>query len=361
VVRDKVHLSLFLVIPLILVLFALGPLWIAITILAKTIGPYLDSGLPVPAAATDKAFRWIGLSLGIGGATALAAGVLITYAITRPIRRFMHAFEDITLGRSPGWLRSEVSGEFAQLSDNFNRMLSSLKGQQAIRQAERLAALGALAAGVAHEIRNPLGSIRGLAQLLSEDETDSRRKKYADAIVAQTERLNGALDTLLHLARPTHSEMKRENLHDILRRASEMLDFELVHKGIELRRQFQNDLPGVVVDGEAMLQAFFNILLNAVQAAPKGAVILIQTESRSDRIRILIRNTGSVIPVVDRDRIFDPFFTTKEGGTGLGLAITHQVVTAHEGTIEVTSGEDGTTFAIEVPVERETEAAKRET
>ena len=349
--RDKVHLSLFVVIPMILVLFALGLPWIVITILSKTIGPYLNSGMPVPTAETEKAFRWIGLSLGIGGVTALVAGVLITYAITRPIRRFIHAFEDITLGKSTGRLRSEVSGEFAQLSDNFNRMLSSLKGRQAVRQAERLAALGALAAGVAHEIRNPLGSIRGLAQLLSEDDTDSRRKKYADAIVAQTERLNGALDTLLHLARPTHSEMKRENLNEILHRASEMLDFELGHKEIELRRQFQGDLPGMVVDGEAMLQAFFNILLNAVQASPKGAVISIQTESQPEGlVRILIRNTGSMIPAGDRERIFDPFFTTKEGGTGLGLAITHQVITAHGGTVEVASGNDGTTFTIELPV-----------
>lgn len=362
VAKDRVHLSLFILIPLVLVVFAMGPLWIVITILSNTVGPHLSDGLPVPPAEAARASRWIGISLAAAGSTALVAGILIAYAITRPIRRFNRAFEEISEGRSPHWLGSDVSGEFAKLSDNFDRMISSLKGRQAIRQTERLAALGALAAGVAHEIRNPLGSVRGLAQLLSEDVEEPERKKYAAAIVTQTDRLNHALETLLHLARPSEPRMSREDINGILRRSVELIDFEREHKGIALKEEYRSGLPSPMVEGEAMLQAFFNILLNAVQAAPRGAVISVGTESAAPaRIRIRIRNTGPAIPTEDLDRIFDPFFTTKEGGTGLGLAITHQVVTAHEGNLEVTSDGDGTAFTIDLPVKRETEDVRRET
>ena len=197
VARNKVHLSLFFLIPLILVLFTAGPLWIALVILSKSLGPAWNPGLSFEPDGYQKIIRWIAIDFGVSAGLALVSGILIAYAITKPISRISGAFQDITSGKPPKHFHVETSGEFAHLSEEYNRMVSTLQGQDKIRQAERLAALGGLAAGVAHEIRNPLGSIRGLAQLLKEDNAEEKRKKYAEEVITQADRLNRALEILL--------------------------------------------------------------------------------------------------------------------------------------------------------------------
>jgi signal transduction histidine kinase len=355
-VNKKVHLSLFFIIPLLLVLFACAPLLIAVMILSQSLLPLWKAGQPVSPDQMARAIRLIAIDLGASGLMALVAGFLIAYAVTQPVTRFKHAFQDIISGKPSPLSGMESSEEFVHLHEAFNRMVSSLKFQSRLAQAERLAALGALAAGVAHEIRNPLGSIRGLAQLLSENSTDAQQKKYAETVMAEADRLNRALEILLHLARPLDRggvtpPLSKEDINALLHQSVELLAFERKKKDIAVIEQYQPGLPDLSADAEAIRQAFFNILLNAVQAVqPSGKIRVATRRNGTGPIQIEIRNTGPTISPEDLKRIFDPFFTTKEQGTGLGLAITHQVVTAHGGTIEVESGNHETVFMIELPV-----------
>lgn len=349
--QHKVHLSLFFLIPLLLVLFACAPLLIALMILSGAHFRFGNTGIAMPPDQAQEALRLIAIDLGLSSLMALASGVLIAYAITRPVSRIRDAFRQIISGRSPAPLHVETSGEFASLSEEFNRLIATLELQEKLKQTEKLAALGTLAAGVAHEVRNPLGSIRGLAQLIKEGASNGKKEKYAETIVAEADRMNRVLEKLLHLARPSSPTVRKENLNVLLHQAVELLGFGSEQKQIRLIEQYETDLPVFEMDCEAMLQAFFNILLNAVQAMEEKGEIAVKTFfAPAGTIRVEIRNTRSIIPQKIIKRVFEPFFTTKEDGTGLGLTIAHQVVSAHGGTIDVKSSYDETTFTIELPV-----------
>jgi signal transduction histidine kinase len=351
ILQHKVHLSLFFLIPLLLVLFASAPLLIALMILSSAPIRFGNTGVAMPPGQAQEAIRLIAIDLGLSSLLALVAGVLIAYAITRPMSRIRDAFQQIISGRSPVQLRVETSGEFASLSEEFNRMMATLELQEKLRQTEKLAALGTLAAGVAHEVRNPLGSIRGLAQLLMESSSDAKEEKYAETIVAEADRMNRVLEKLLHLARPSSPTVRMENLNVLLHQAVELLGFGSQQKQIRVIEQHAKDIPKLEMDCEAMLQAFFNILLNAVQAMGEEGEIIVKTFfAPAGNIRIEIRNTRSVIPQKIIKRVFEPFFTTKEDGTGLGLTIAHQVVSAHGGTIDVKSDPNETVFFVELPM-----------
>ena len=162
------------------------------------------------------------------------------------------------------------------------------------------------------------------------------------------------LGKLIHLARPSRPSVRKESLNDLLSQAVELLAFERKAKDIKIVEQYDPELPEIEIDQEAMLQAFLNILLNAVQAMENGGKIEVATVLLTPRlIQVEIRNTGSSIPKMARRRVFDPYFTTKENGTGLGLAITYQVVASHGGTIDVQSNDFETKFIIELPVKSE--------
>jgi signal transduction histidine kinase len=353
ILQHKVHLSLFFLIPLLLVLFASAPLLIALMILSSAPIRFGNTGLAMPPDQAQEVIRLIAMDLGLSSLLALVAGVLIAFAITRPMSRIRDAFQQIISGRSPTQLRVETSGEFASLSEEFNRMIATLELQEKLKQTEKLAALGTLAAGVAHEVRNPLGSIRGLAQLIREGSSDGKKEKYAETIVAEADRMNRVLEKLLHLARPSSPTVRKENLNVLLHQAVELLGFGNQQKQIRANEQYAADIPKLEMDCEAMLQAFFNILLNAVQAmGDKGEIVVKTCFTPAGTIWIEIRNTRSIIPQKIIKRVFEPFFTTKEDGTGLGLMIAHQVVSAHGGTIDVRSGPNETTFLIELPVQK---------
>ena len=351
--KNTFHLSLLVLIPLCLVLFAIGPLWVAVTILSKALLPVWRSGLPLHPDLVQGVIQSIRMDFWISVVVSLTAGWIIAYALIHPLSQIRRAFREIVSGKSPEQIKLDTSGEFKDLSDEFNQMVSTLELQERIRQTERLAGLGALAAGVAHEIRNPLGSIRGLAQLLKEGDVDWEKRKYSDEIIKQVDRLNETLGTFLHLSRPSNRILTRENINHLLHQGVELLRFEGSEKDIRLIENYDHRIPELELDSEAMLQAFLNIFLNAVQAIPESGQITVETSLTGDgQVNILISNTQSTIPPGDLKRVFDPFFTTKQDGTGLGLAITHQVVTSHDGKIDVYAQGDQTVFKIELPIKK---------
>lgn len=224
--------------------------------------------------------------------------------------------------------------------------------EEQVRRADRLAALGELAAGVAHEIRNPLTSVKGYAQFLGEDlQPGDPRQDYLATIVQEADRANRIMEELLRFARPTTPYFRYVNLEEELEQTL-VLARQVHSKHIQIIRDY-HPLPPVMADSEQLKQVFLNLLINAAQAmADSGGIIRVSTDYLPEKrmVVLTVDDTGPGIPPEYVDRLFDPFFTTKEKGTGLGLAIAHQIVRLHGGNIEVESRPGrGATFHVYLP------------
>ncbi|MBI3008317.1 MAG: PAS domain-containing sensor histidine kinase [Candidatus Omnitrophica bacterium] len=229
--------------------------------------------------------------------------------------------------------------------------------EEQMRRADRLAALGSLAAGVAHEIRNPLGSVKGLAQLLREDLKEGDPKRgYTDVIVKEIDRLNKVVEELLSFARPEESHVESRAINEIIDDALQLAKHDASQSRIEIIRNYDKDLPYVSADSKKLQQAFLNIIFNAFHAMKeKGGQLNITTRLYEDPkfVEIRFQDTGPGIAPEHINRLFDPFFTTREDGTGLGLTITHQIIDSHGGRISVRSSPGkGASFSVCLPGER---------
>jgi two-component system sensor histidine kinase HydH len=243
--------------------------------------------------------------------------------------------------------RGEVSGAVVLLRD-----LRALKAlQQRVERTERLAALGRLAAGVAHEIRNPLGAIRGLVQYFQATwKEDSEQRGYLDVIIREVDRLNRVVSDLVEFARPRELQREPHDLAEIVRHTVALMQSDVRAKGIHIVHELAEGLPPLAVDRHLVLQALLNILLNAIEAMESGGVLGIRLADGPACIELAIQDSGRGIPPDHLSRVFDPFFTTKPQGTGLGLAIAHSVIQAHDGEIAVDSTPGkGTTVTLRLP------------
>ncbi len=227
--------------------------------------------------------------------------------------------------------------------------------QEKVRRSERLASLGRLAAGVAHEIRNPLSSIRGFAQYFQKRFSGQAEEEgYATVMIKEVDRLNRVITELLDFAGPREPRRERQPIEAIVENALKLLDPDLSARKIAVVRQYEQDLPQIAVDRDQMTQVFINILLNAIQSMGEGGEIRIALRRRVDPpgVEASVSDTGAGIPPEDREKVFEPFFSRKRKGTGLGLAIVHQIVAGHQGEIGVESEPGhGTTFRITLPEE----------
>ncbi len=232
------------------------------------------------------------------------------------------------------------------------RDLRTLKAlQQRVERTERLAALGRLAAGVAHEIRNPLGAIRGLVQYFQATwkETPEQRT-YLDVMVREIDRLNRVVSDLVEFARPRELQREPHDLLEVVRHAVTLLEADVRAKGIHIVHDLDETLPPLLIDRDLLLQALLNILLNAIEAMEPGGVLTVRLGSSAGAVELAIQDTGCGISREHLGRLFDPFFTTKRQGTGLGLAIAHSVIQAHDGELVVDSAPgQGTTMTIRLP------------
>lgn len=232
------------------------------------------------------------------------------------------------------------------------------KLQQELNLTSRLASIGELAAGVAHEINNPLTGILGYSQLLKRKTTDDEVKRRLEFIHSEALRAAKVVENLRTFARRREINKEIFNINDILHKALEMRIYELKTSNIQVRKELASVLPFVKVDFHQIQQVFLNILVNAEQAmteASQSGKLIIKTEKVNGNIRVSFTDNGPGIPAEYIDKIFDPFFTTRDekGGTGLGLSICHGIVTAHDGKIYVnTELGKGTTFFVELPVRK---------
>jgi two-component system sensor histidine kinase HydH len=221
--------------------------------------------------------------------------------------------------------------------------------QDEIRRQEKLVALGGLAAGVAHEIRNPLSSIKGLATYFAAQFEDGSESKQAAAVMIQeVDRLNRVISELLDFARPTDLSRAVTALAPLLHRSIQLIQQEAANQNIRIQTHIANDLCPVSVDADRIAQCLLNILLNAIQAMEDGGTLTVRCNMGEKRQALIaISDTGPGIAAHHRSMIFDPYFTTKNKGTGLGLAIVHKIIEAHQARVKVESQPGrGATFTL---------------
>ncbi len=263
---------------------------------------------------------------------------------------------------------------FRQLAIGAARVIESSQAYERVKERDRLAALGEMAAGLAHEIRNPLGAIKGAAQLLITADgkpvaNATETAEFLHIIVEEANRLNNVVTRFLDYARserPGREGADNVDLNAVVRKLQQLLQNEL--KNIELRVRLDDQLPQVAGDPESLLQVFLNLGQNALQAMPDGGTLeILTTRRRRSRLgygqfcEVRFRDTGIGIPRDRLKKLFIPFYTTKQKGTGLGLAISHRIINQHGGTIEVRSTiGQGSTFSVFLPAAEPVPASKVE-
>jgi signal transduction histidine kinase len=243
--------------------------------------------------------------------------------------------------------RLELEAATTQLA-KVNRELQDSFEQ--VKRADRLSAIGQLSAGLAHEIRNPLGSIEGAANLLDQPVPDEIRSKSLAVIRKEVQRLNGLLTNLLDFARPRRPELRDVDIRNVVDSVATLAAHSARQGRIEIRKTFSPALPAVECDAEQLKQVVLNLAINAIQAMPDGGVLELSAAPASGGVEIAVRDEGRGIAPEDMEHIFDPFFTTKAHGTGLGLAVAQQIVAQHGGTLTAApNAERGMTFRITLP------------
>jgi len=347
--------------------------WVPVTIEGSTLrwgtarlGVSLDS-MHSEIART----RW---QIVVFGFMALVVGslssVILAQRITKPLQALTKGVAAV--GRGDLTHRIEVTSrdELGRLSEAFNEMTTQLARvrelEERLRRADRLAALGTMAAGIAHDIRNPLTSILIFSQLMSLHHDDPEvRAKFDRIVPRELERVQAVIEDMMELARPSALQFEPTNLNEVLAQALEILESQAANQGVKFVREFGPELPYCMADRKRIHRCFNNLLTNAIQAMPRGGDLTVRTWLGPDRtlpsassdggpepmIRVTITDTGQGIPPERLSRIFDPFYTTKEKGLGLGMAITHRIVEDHKGMIDVQSQVGlGTTFIIQLPL-----------
>jgi len=229
----------------------------------------------------------------------------------------------------------------------------SLKDRQ-IMQSEKMASLGELAAGIAHEIRNPLAIISGSAETMKKRGDKETKEEMINYIMEEADRINAMIRNFLDYAKPKEPKFVRCNIVEVIEKTIGLISPQAKTQNVEVVKEFPQKARYIEADPELIQHAFMNIELNALEAMEQGGVLRINVLSnQGGRILVKFSDSGKGMPPEISRKVFDPFFTTKEGGTGLGLSIAHTIVESHGGTItNVSHGGEGTTFSISLPARR---------
>jgi len=292
-----------------------------------------------------------------------AATVLVFRAstlFTRPITHMIEVIRQVKRGNFEEKMAVEGQDELAEMAGAFNRMTDMIRHNKemeaSLAQQGKMASLGVLSSGVAHEINNPLGVILGYAGYIegkmAEDDPNFR---YIHEIKRESKRCKKIVQDLLSYARTPRPSLEPVDLNRLL---TQIVDFAANHtdmRGVAITTEFAPALPQVMLDGDQMRQVAINLILNAGGAMPDGGRLTVKPEQPdADHVRIAFTDSGCGIPQESIEKIFEPFYTTKERGTGLGLAITRQIIEHHHGeiSIESTPGQ-GTTVRVTLPIAHE--------
>lgn len=278
--------------------------------------------------------------------SALLAVVFASVLVFQPLRDLIQKFIDRLFFRGEFYYRQKISDLSTENQTLFQRL----------QQADKLASLGTIAAGMAHEIKNPLAAIKGLTQVLPENLKDREFiRDYAEVVPRQLDRINKLVDDLLAFGRPAKMIFREQDLARLLSDTFKLLAKECQQKGIKVRLEL---IPALIeADAGHLGQAILNVSLNAIQAMPDGGELAVRLSGGGETVTIEIADTGEGIVPEKLPHVFDPFFTTKGTGTGMGLAVTYRIIKDHGGEITADSrlGE-GTTFKICLPIKQKRSA-----
>jgi signal transduction histidine kinase len=305
---------------------------------------------------------WFGVRGGLGAAVissiAYAPHIHTAWSHNAPytVSQYTELVVFLSLGLSVGLIASHerrLTNRYRETAESLERANRELResGEQ-LRRAERLSALGEIAAGLAHEIRNPLAGVKGALEIVSARATlGTPEAEFSGIATRELKRLEGLVQEFLDYARPKPPRLRPADLPDVVRRVASLLGPQADQAGVALVVEGKDGSHGLRIDPEQMEQVLVNVVLNAVQASPRGGHVRLRHEPRDGRYLIEVADQGPGIPPEAKARIFEPFFTTKERGTGLGLAISQRIVAAHQGEIHVTPREGGgTVVAILLPL-----------
>ena len=343
-----------------------------------------------------QAVWWLVAITILGVVVALILSFLLAASITNPVRRLVDATNRLAKGDFNQAIKTNPAkrDEIGKLGDAFNFMVSSIRErdeklkqqtQQVVIRSERLAMIGQLAAGVAHEINNPLAGLRTYVKLIEKEINEApipggqpvppsgtnrgqpvgspanrgNFTKYLTLMERETIRCSDVVRNLLNFARQTEPRLQLVDINAVLNEALSFMEHQIIMLDLKVSKNL-SPLPQTVADFAQLQQVFMNIILNACEAmSTKGNLTLSTNTGGQDHIVIKIQDSGHGISPEITNRIFEPFFTTKKKGTGLGLSAAYGIITQHKGTIEIQSAVGvGTTFTIRLPIKQTFDTAK---
>ncbi len=286
--------------------------------------------------------------------------LIIVRIFSRPLQRITLAAVQVTEGGYGTEVDLKKSNdEIGLLANSFNEMSRKMaddieqlqKLNEQLTRTEKLAAMGTLSAGVAHEVNNPLAAISSLIQMMQRKDLDSDTQEKLKLISTQISRITQVTKDMMDFARVRPAAKSSVNINEIIEKSLRLASFDKSFQKLKLSENFDKDLPEISADSDQLQQVFLNLLLNARDAMPEGGELSIRTTQTKNEIFAEISDSGTGIDKKNLKKIFDPFFTTKSAGngTGLGLAVCYGIVTAHGGKIEASLNDSGTTFLICLP------------
>ncbi|MEW5982557.1 MAG: ATP-binding protein [Acidobacteriota bacterium] len=312
---------------------------------------------------------WFGVRGGL--LTALAAALAYwphihyTWGANAPYAASQYA--ELVIFQAAGLLVGFLADAQRRLTWQYQAAAASLEvanrdlreSQAHLMRADRLSALGEVAAGLAHEVRNPLASVEGALEIVaSRVAADTPEAEFTSIARRELRRLETLLSEFLSYARPRGPELRRASLHDVIEHVVLLIKPEAERASVAVVREEAVRLPDVHMDPEQIRQVLFNIVLNGIQASPERTTLTIRTGLAAQWAVVEVQDSGPGIPAGQRERLFDPFFTTKSHGTGLGLAVSQRIVTAHGGRIDIDDGQPpGAVVRLVLPLPTRTGAA----
>jgi len=283
-------------------------------------------------------------------------------SIVKPVRRLADATTRIAHGDWETKLPIDTWDEVGQLTDSFNKMTDSLikkkneleETYKELAKQERMAEIGNFSMMIAHELKNPLGIIKGSIDILAKEGVKTKVKKtMIEYIQDEVKRLNRLVEDFLSFARPNPPHKSLVDINQVITKIINLKPFpEFKEKDISLKVELSKEISEINLDEHQIYQALLNLFNNAIQAIPKKGEITFKTDKSGDGILIIIADNGTGIPDEEKEKVFDPFFTKKERGTGLGLAVVKKIIDNHRGEIKINDRKGGgTVFSLWFPKE----------
>ncbi len=306
-------------------------------------------------AEAKRTLTWYMLGIAV---LVMALIAFISYRIgknlTNPIKVLVDSTARVATGDLDEQCEIRTYDEIGDLAAAFNQMTRDLKeSRDQLIQAERLATAGKMSASFAHEIRNPLSSMRMLAQMLMQkpEMLGEKPQQSVRYILEEIERIDTIVKGLMDFARPSSLDLEQQPIAPVLQTVLSLMEANLAHHKIQLVLELLPETPEIQFDSDKLKQAFMNVVLNAMEAMPQGGVLRVSTVTENDSVCIKVEDTGVGIPAEDLEHLFEPFFTRKTRGTGLGLANVKRILEEHGGTVEIdsTPGE-GTKVLLRLPL-----------